>query len=156
MGLGKHVGARKPVARADEGVPQPGAVVSGIPAVVGAVGDPARADAVGGNATAGAGLGGLGCRQRPQHLLDQRRVLDGAPSGQPNAADAVLGDREVPAEVGGALLAAQRPLVAAFGAVGVEPLEHVRAGTGQLGGITRRGLVDQDALGGDSKRRIDR
>src|SRR3954447_10543021 len=117
MGLGKHVGVRELVARSDEGVPQPGAVVARVLAVVRTVGDAACPDPVGGWAAAGTGLGGLGCRQRAQHLFDQGRVLDWATPGEPNAADAVLGQREVPAEVGGALFPAQRSLVAAVASV---------------------------------------
>src|SRR3954451_10495140 len=90
MGLGKHVGVRELVARSDEGVPQPGAVVARVLAVVRTVGDAACTEPVRGCAAAGTGLVALGGRQRAQLLFDQGRYLDCTTPGEPNAATAVL------------------------------------------------------------------
>ena len=67
-------------------------------------------------------------------------------AADPDAAEAVVGDGEEPAQVRGPLQPVQRGLLGAGGAVGVEHLEQVVAGLAQLGGVQRGGLVEQHPL----------
>jgi hypothetical protein len=90
----------------------------------------AVATVLGGGAMAGGGRGGGGFGQRQQGGLDGGGVLDGAAPAQPDATGAVLGDREVAAEVGGAVLAVVVSLGLAFGAVGVDDVDQVARGRG--------------------------
>ena len=93
----------------------------------------------------GAGGGGFGERQ--QGGLDDGGVLDGAAPAQPDAAGAVLGDGEVAAEVGGAVLAVEVSLGLAFGAVGVDDVDQVARGLGEVACVQPPGLREQGLLG---------
>ena len=64
-----------------------------------------------------------------------------------DAAGAVLGDGQVPAEVGGAVLGVEVPSGLAFGAVGVDDVDEVAGGLGEVGGVQPPGLVEQGLLG---------
>src|SRR3954465_4642696 len=90
---GGRGGGGEPVAGLDQGVPQPGAGLAGVAAVVRAVRGPARADPTprpsasaggggGGAAAAGGARGGGG--QGHQHVLDPGRVLEGAAALDPD------------------------------------------------------------------------
>ncbi len=104
MGLGQQVGALEPSAALDQGVEQPGAVVAGVAAVVAAPRD------VAGGRVAHRSGGGLGCGEGDQGGFHEGGVLGGAAAFDPGAAALVVGDGEVPVEVGGAFEAVQLAL----------------------------------------------
>ena len=92
------------------------------------------------------GRGGRGvprrCRDRggtgavnEQGGAEPGAVLGGAAALEPDPADAVLGDGQEPAQVGGAVFAVQRAFGLAFGAFGVDDLGQVPSGPGQVGGV---------------------
>ncbi len=124
----------------DQGVPGAGAVVAQVAAGLAAV-------RVGPRQRRG---------QRVEGGLDDRGVLDRAPATHADAAEAVVGDGEEPAQVRRPLQPVQRGLLGAGGAVGVEHLEQVVAGLAQLGGVQRGGLVEQHPLRLVTDRRVDR
>ena len=106
---------------------------------------------------AAVGVGaGQRCCERVEGGLDDRGVLDGAAAADSDAAEAVVGDGEEPAQVRGPLQPVQCGLLGAGGAVGVEHLEQVVAGLAQLGGVQRRGLVEQHPLRLVPQTRVDR
>ncbi len=133
VAFGQDLGGLQELAGSGEGVEHADAVVAGVAAVVGATGHRA---AVG---VAGRAVGGVGCGQG-----DQGGVLDGAAAFDPGAAGVVVGDGQVPGEVGGALESVQGLLVAAFVAVGVDDGEQVSGCFAQLGGVQGLGLGEQD------------
>ena len=138
VALGQDLGGLQEPAGLDQGVEHPGAVVARVAAVVSAAGYLA------GGGVAGRAVGGLGCGQRDQGGLDDRGVLGRAASLDPGAAGLVVGDGEVPAEVGGAFEPVEGFLVAAFVAVGVDHGDQVQGGLLQLGGVEPFGVVEED------------
>ena len=129
VGVGGQVGGQGVLAGQHQRVPHPGAVVTHVLDVPVAVLVRRR------------GGGGLGERQ--EGGLDPGGVLDGAAAPDPDAAGTVLGEGEEPAEVRGAVLPLQVLLGLAFGALGVDDVDEVARGLGEVGGVQPPGLVEQ-------------
>ncbi len=150
-----EVGSRSAVcsrsAALDQGVEHPGAVVTGVASVVTAAWQVTRGRVAGSRlsarcarcSTTGVGRG-MGCGQRDQGGLDQGRVLAAAAAFDPGTAALVLGDGQVPAQVGGAFEAVQLALGATVVPVGIDDGQESVGELAQLGRIQRLGLIEQD------------
>ncbi len=137
VGVGGQVGGQGVLGQADQGVPESGAVVARVPwpwAV---------------RAVAGGRVGWRPrdrCGEREEGGLEGGGVLEGAAAAEAYAAGAVLGDREVAAQVRGPVGAVEGFLGVAVGAVGVDHLEEVAGGPGQVGGVEPAGRLEQHRL----------
>ncbi len=130
MAGGRQLGVEGVLGDADQRVPHPGTVVARV-----------------GQLLAGHGVEGCDrCGERQQRGPQHGAVLDGAPAGEPDAAAAVLGDREVAAEVGGAVLPVQGPLRLPLVALGVDDRGQVAAHPVELGGVETSRFLDHDLL----------
>jgi hypothetical protein len=86
-----------------------------------------------------AGEGEQGC-------FEEGAVLDRAAALDPDPAGTVVTDPQEPGVVRGPLLTGELTLQAPVYGVGIDDLDQVASGLGQLGGIQRPGVVDQDRL----------
>ena len=123
----------------DQGVPEPGAVVAGVEVLL----PGPRVGRLGRGSGRGLDSGQV---ERQQRGHQQGAVLGRPAALQADAAGAVLADREVAVQVGGAFLTFQLGLEAAVDGVGVDDLDQVPPGSGELGGVEVSGLADQDLL----------
>ena len=90
--------------------------------------------------------GRCGAGQREQGGFEQGAVLGRAAAADPDSSGAVVADREVAVEVGGAFLTVQGGFEPAVHGVGVDDLDEVPAGPGEVGGVQGPGLAEQDLL----------
>ena len=145
----------------DQGVPEPGAGLAGVPAVVGAVARPRSRGWTGSRRGSrrrrpGCCGGGLGCGQREQHGLHPGGVLDGPAAGEPDPAEAVLAQAQEPAVVRGPLLAVEGLFVTPVGAVRVEALQDPAAGRARSVASEPAGLLQQQPFRGGAQPGVDR
>ena len=90
--------------------------------------------------------GGCGAGERHEGCFDQCSVLGGAAAGDPDPTGPVVGDREVSVQVRGSFLTLQGGLESAVHGVGVDDLDQMPAGFGELGGVQRRRVADHQPL----------
>ncbi len=142
-------------AHGDQGVQQPGPALPPVPPVMGTHRLPARPSPlrgrglrvlVGRGAPAGARLGRLRARQRHQGGLDQLGVLHRGVPGPRHPAVPVRGERQPPLRVGGPLPPLQREVVTELGPVGVDQLDQLRPGPGQVRRVPGARGVQQHPL----------
>ena len=131
VGVGGQVGGQGVGGGGDQGVPEPGAVVAGVDVLLAGVRVQGR------------------CRggEREQRGPQGGGVLDGAPAADPDPAGAVLGDREVAAQVGGPVALLELLLGVAVGPLGIGHREQVPRGLGEVGGVEPGRLVEEQGLG---------
>ena len=114
----------------DQGVPQLGAVVAGKGVLLTGLGVDDRV---------GAGEWHQGC-------FEEGAVLRGAAAADPDPTGPVVADREVAVEVSGSFLPLQRRFELSVDGVGVDDLDQVPAGPGELRGVQVRRLTEQHSL----------
>jgi hypothetical protein len=85
--------------------------------------------------------------KREQGGLDPRGILDGAAPADPDSAQTVLDQGQVPARASGASLSLGSPFVATLRAVRIEPLHHVLAHRLELGRVPGPCLLQEKLLG---------
>ena len=119
VGLGDPVGVEGVLGEGDQGVPQAGAVVAGV-AELGAGFPGLRVD------VAACGVGGCGSGEGEEGGGEEGAVLGRAAAADPDPTGPVRGDRQGPAQVGGAFLPLQRCFEAAVEAVGVDDSTRCR------------------------------
>ena len=133
VGVRDAVGVQGVLGGGDQGVPQASPVVARIPHHLALV---ARL-VIGGRLRAG---------EREEGGCEEGAVLGRAAAADPDPTGAVGGDREVAVEVRGAFLTLQGGLEPPVDGVGVDDLDDVSPGPGEVGGVQMRGLGDQDPL----------
>ncbi len=140
VGLGRQVGVEAVLGQGDQGVPESGAVVTGVPGCPAGTGFPGRlVGDVGVGLWCGAGEGEEGG-------VEEGAVLGGAAAADPDPAGPVGVDREVSVQVRGAFLAVQRRFESAVDGVGVDHLDQVPTRPGQLGGVEALGVGEHELL----------
>jgi hypothetical protein len=132
------VGGQGVLGGGDQGVPHPGTGITRVPELVVVVGELVVVVGV----VVGGG-GGCRGRQRQQRGFEQGAVLGGPASFDPDSAGCVERYREVAGEVGGAFLAVQLAFEASVLGVGVDHVDQVPAGAGQVGGVEVSGMLEE-------------
>src|SRR5207244_4250693 len=134
VGLGWQVGVQGTLGGGHQRVPHPGTGVAGIvhqpPAVVPVVVLVVLVVLVGGALECG-----CGCGEGEEGCFEQGAGLGGPSALDPDPTGAVEGDREEPGVVGGAFLAVKLPFEGPVRGVGVDHVDQVTAGAGQVGGV---------------------